>query len=272
MILTNITWRQILKLFVHYRGKNIDLKVCKGILKEYCNKNSEVYEHDIKYALDELVAGCYLVRKNGTYYFQHPALEDTILVSYGKINTKAIIPLLSFDHMMDLVKLQNYSEQENEIFVRIDKKYYHDLAIHFISLVCPTYDIGQMECSTFAENDIDFIHQLLLCFIDKSETSLMLKSIDNKCSELLHYFPLCLLQNIGELDDNKLTANHTENQLLISMVIEGQIITFIVNPLESLQWAILDKNERIVIWLAKIPTIPFSDWRFCYTKTFLKLI
>ncbi|CAG2206354.1 unnamed protein product [Mytilus edulis] len=228
--------------------KNIDVKVCNEIFQEYCNKNSEVYEHDIKYALDELVAGCYLVKKDGTYYFQHPALKDAVLVSYGKINTKAIIPLLSFDHMMDLVKLQNYSEQENEIFVRIDKKYYHDLAIHFISLVCHTYCVGLIECSTFAKHDIDFIHQLLLCFNDKSETSLMLKSCDNEVS---HYFPLCLLQNIGELDDNKLTANHTQDHLLITMVIEGQTITFIVDPFESLQLAFQDDNERIIIWLAK---------------------
>ncbi|VDI58122.1 Hypothetical predicted protein [Mytilus galloprovincialis] len=236
------------KTICSLQGKNIDLKVCKEILKECCNKNSEVYEHDIKNALDELVAGCYLVRKNGTYYFQHPALEDTILVSYSKINTKAIIPLLSFDHMMDLVRLQNYIEQENEIFVKIQKKYYNDLAIHFISLICHTYDIGQMECSTFSKNDIDFIHQLLICFNDKSESSLMLESCDNEVS---HYFPLCLLQNIGELNDNKLTANHTKDKLLISMVIEGQTITFIVDPTESLHWAFQDKNERIIIWLAK---------------------
>ncbi|XP_052065565.1 uncharacterized protein LOC127705286 [Mytilus californianus] len=228
---------------------SIDIKAFRKLVTECYERSSVVMLHDIKYFCKELTCR-YLSRQEKELYFQHRAIQDSVLISYYKINPRAIIPLLSFDHMVDIVRQQNSMEQEDEIVIKIEKTYYHELATKIISFMnnnCAynkTLTNRLIESKIITENDEDLIFQLIDC-IHKTPTQTPSYNTDYT----VHYFPLLLLKNIRKLDDNKLTVNHTHNEMLISVVIGDQESTFSIDPSKSLIRAFDSKYEDIVKWV-----------------------
>ncbi|CAC5391348.1 unnamed protein product [Mytilus coruscus] len=77
---------------------NIDVQSHQKLFNECYNKYFGLKLHDIIYLYEELTCR-YLIRKEKKTYFQHRAVQDSILISYCKINPKAILPLLSIDYI-----------------------------------------------------------------------------------------------------------------------------------------------------------------------------
>ncbi|CAC5391355.1 unnamed protein product [Mytilus coruscus] len=220
--------------------RNIDAQDCKHIFNICYHMNVEVRTSDIEHVCEGLT-GRYLVYRDRTYYFQHQAIMDSVLISYSKINSKDSIPLLHFDHMDDLVRPHNYIEQDGEIVIKIPKPYYPELAKTIITCYGRfIYYRRLLKSKIFIENDIDLIYQLILYIHNTKDT--ISDPINN-------YFPLCLLRCIGKLDD-KLTVNHTKkNEMLISVIIGDKNITFSVDPWKSLCWAFDNEYRDIIKWL-----------------------
>ncbi|XP_071123572.1 uncharacterized protein [Mytilus edulis] len=120
------------RVLMSINENGIDVLAHQTLFKECYSRNIGLNVHDIMYLCEELTCR-YLTRKENTIYFQHRTFQDSVLISYCKINPKAIIPLLSIDHMVDIVRPQNYMEQEEEIFIKIPTIYYPELAVKIIS-------------------------------------------------------------------------------------------------------------------------------------------
>lgn len=185
---------------------NIETQTIREIFGVCYARNLHVHSPDIKHAYKELECQ-YLFNKDGTLFFQHKCIQDGVLISYSKINPAAIIPLLSIDHINDLVCLQNYKEQEGEIVILIFKEYYKEMAKHFVFLLhkCydntymnPTYLNRLLSSRIIKEIDTDFACQLLQCIQDQNETA-------QQMNYITHDFPLYILRT---LDDKNLTINH----------------------------------------------------------------
>ncbi|CAC5391346.1 unnamed protein product [Mytilus coruscus] len=241
---------------------NIDVQDHHKLFNECYNKTFGLKLPDIIYLYDELTCK-YLIRNEKKIFFQHQALQDSVLISFCKVNPKANIPLLSIDHMIDIVRTQNYMEQEEEIVIKISKPYYPELAVKIISLINinQRYDRSYrdrfMESKIITDNDVDLIYQLIVCIKNENQT-LSPPLPSDEISYTYHYLPLYLLRNLGKLDDKRLTVDHTKGQMLISVVIGDHNITFFIDPFESLTNAFQSKYRDIIEWLLKIPTIHCS--------------
>ncbi|VDI03445.1 Hypothetical predicted protein [Mytilus galloprovincialis] len=233
---------------------NIDVQAHQKLFNKCYNKNIELKFHDIIYLCEELTCR-YLTRKENKIYFQHRALQDSVLISYCNINPKAIIPLLSIDHMVDIVRPQNYMEQEDEMVIKIPKSNYYELAKKIVSLMksvlYSSYRNRFIESKIITDNDNDLIYELLGCINRIIDTSSQWYSL-SRASYIRHYFPLyLLLRNIGKLNDKTLTVNHTKNQMLISINFRDKNISLRVDPDISLYYAFESKYIDIIKWLIK---------------------
>ncbi|VDI47785.1 Hypothetical predicted protein [Mytilus galloprovincialis] len=222
---------------------NLDEVDCKQIFKICYSMDVEVRKSDIENVCKELTER-YLVNLDGTYFFQHKAIQDSVLISYSRINTEAIIPLLSFDHLVDIVGSQNYTEQEDEIVIKISKPYYPKLASKIIlSGLCSNnkiYPDRFTESTLIKENDTDLVYQLILG-IEKEFNKV----------HICDFIPLLLLRNIGKLDDKMLTVNHIAYKMSVSFTIRDKNITLSIVPESSLIKAYRLKYTDICIWLLK---------------------
>ncbi|CAG2206350.1 unnamed protein product [Mytilus edulis] len=215
----------------------------------------EVRTSDIEYVC-QVLTDRYLVNRDGAYDFQHQAIMDSVLISYSKISSKAIIPLLHLDHMVDLVRPHNYIEQEDEVVIKISKPYYPEIIIQIISLIQSDYYPSRsseikldwlIKSKFITENDIDLIYQLILCIYNEQGT---LKHY--RTNYINHFVPLYLLRNIGKFDDEMLTVNHTKyDNMLISVTIGDKNISISVDPSISLIHAFQSKYNDICKWLLK---------------------
>ncbi|VDI18995.1 Hypothetical predicted protein [Mytilus galloprovincialis] len=203
----------------------------------------EVRKSDIEHVCKVLTER-YLLKRDGAYFFQHKAIQDSVLISYSRINPEVIIPLLSFDHLLDIVRPQNYTEQEDEIVIKISKPYYPKLTSKIIlSCLCFNHRINHVrfiESTLITDNDTDLVYQLLL-------------GIENVFNviHISSFISLLLLRNIGKLDDKMLAVNHTKDQMLISVTIKDKNITLSIHP----EWSLVNANKLeytdICIWLLK---------------------
>ncbi|XP_071123569.1 uncharacterized protein [Mytilus edulis] len=114
--------------------KDINVETFKKLHKVFYNKNHTVHTSDIEYVCNKSI-DLHLVSKDGTFWFQHKAIQDSVLISCSKICPSVIIPLLSFNHMIDMVRPHNYTEQKDETVIKISKPYYYELAKKIISLL-----------------------------------------------------------------------------------------------------------------------------------------
>ncbi|XP_052065568.1 uncharacterized protein LOC127705290 [Mytilus californianus] len=205
--------------------ENIDSQDFKQFFQICYNMNVEVHTSDIVHVCKVLTER-YLGHRDGAYHFQHKAIEDSVLISYSRINIKAIIPLLSFDHVVDIVRLQNYTEQEDEIVIKILKPYYPELATKIISSLFSQIDPHRfLESKLITENDVDLIYQLIFCIQNEK---VILDYYDQNF--VIHFLPLYLLRSTGKLDDKLLTVNHTKYQMSISVTIGDKNITLSIDP------------------------------------------
>ncbi|CAC5391352.1 unnamed protein product [Mytilus coruscus] len=249
----------------------------QNLFYECYNKTFGVKLHEIIYLYEELV-GRYLIIKEQTICFQHLALQDSVLISYCKINPKAIIPLLSIDHLIDIVRAQNYMEQEEEIVIKISKSYYSEFAAKIISLMnSELYDRSYrdrfMESKIITDYDVDLIYELIVCINNVNYTPSSLSSLSVE-SYTRHYFPLyLLLRNIGKLDDKELTVYHTKDQMCISITIRDKNISLCVDPNIALSCAFETKYIDIIKWLLKNTDHSLIDFEnlFGYEEAYVAL-
>ncbi|XP_052065567.1 uncharacterized protein LOC127705289 [Mytilus californianus] len=209
--------------------KNINVETCKQIYDEcYTLNQSNVaiqlsdIDHVCKILIDR-----YLVNRDGIYYFQQKAVKDSVLISYSKINLKAIIPLLTLDHIVDLVCLQSYMEHDDEIVIKISKDHYKELAKKIVILmnsVCSYHerDFDRMtQSKLMRENDVNFISQLILCLCNENDTLLSPLSLHLR-SCITPSFVLYVLRTSG---------NHLNyNDRSISVRIDDKILILPVYP------------------------------------------
>ncbi|CAG2227423.1 unnamed protein product [Mytilus edulis] len=229
--------------------RNIDAQDCKHIFKICYNMDLEVHTSDIEYVCKVLTER-FIVNQDGAYYFQHKAIQDSVLISYSKINPNATIPLLTFGHLVDIVYPQNYKEQKDQIVIKISGPCYPALAKKINSILNSlSYQIDcyrLKESKLFTENDIDLVYQLILSIENEKDHHRHVIS-----NYLGHFIPLYLLRNIGKLDDQTLTVKHTKDQMLISVTIKDKNIVLSIDPQTSLINASYSNCKDIFKWLLK---------------------
>ncbi|XP_052065566.1 uncharacterized protein LOC127705288 [Mytilus californianus] len=208
----------------------------------------------------------------GTYSFQHQAIQDSVLISYSKINPKAIIPLLRLNHMIDIVHPQNHMEQADDIVIKIPKPYYHEFAkiiLVLIDSIC--YDQSKldrfMKSSIITENDEDLTYQLIACIHNRNDTVLWPRLLTTFRSYTHHYFPLYLLRSIGKLDKKMLTVNHTKDRMLISVTIADKHTSICIDPNLSIQIAFRSKYKDIIKRLLKNTDHVLLDFTNIFDET-----
>ncbi|CAG2242515.1 unnamed protein product [Mytilus edulis] len=162
--------------------------------------------------------GRYLTYRPDTfrYHFQHQTVLESVMISYSKIEQEVVISMLSFDFIREMVRLQNYRENEGEVILKVSQTLYDKLAERIVEILQSQYFKRTLtfnlqllyDMQIIREDNEHFITSLLtashnayMCSDYNLETDIL---VENTFRKFKLYFPAAFLEYVG-----KQTGMHT---------------------------------------------------------------
>ncbi|CAG2229555.1 unnamed protein product [Mytilus edulis] len=86
----------------------IDISKLETIIESFCNsQRRRLFDSKVK-KIAEQIDGRFLKQDTQTmvYHFKHPMINEAIAISYFEVNPSAVISVLNFDFIIDLIRLE----------------------------------------------------------------------------------------------------------------------------------------------------------------------
>ncbi|CAC5399753.1 unnamed protein product [Mytilus coruscus] len=150
--------------------------------------------------LDDL-NGVYLTynAESTNYVYKHKNIVQCVLLSFGKIATEEVIPLIDISFIENIVKLENYIAKEEEVCLIVSQRLYRCLTHRLKQLLkdkCtqPFRFVESLVGFKFMkQNDLLFQRMLLDDIGDSSAKDMLEIECEGKVEKVVFYFPAVLL-------------------------------------------------------------------------------
>ncbi|CAG2210464.1 unnamed protein product [Mytilus edulis] len=123
--------------------------------------------------------------ESANYEYKHKNILQCVLLSFGKIATEKVIPLLNISFIENIVKLENYNAKEEEVCLIVPQRLYQCLAHRLKQLLTdkctqPFRFVESLLSFTFMKQNDENFQGILLDEIDDISAMGML---DIECEE-----------------------------------------------------------------------------------------
>ncbi|CAG2208807.1 unnamed protein product [Mytilus edulis] len=134
------------------------------------------------------------------YHFKHPMINEAIAISYFEVNPSAVISVLNFDFIIDLIRLERDDLEKQKISLIVAKdmfgyltkrlfilfeKYYKMRSAEFMKTLCGS--------SIILQNNPDFIGPLFKQFNNCTSQDTIGIQIEDRHEHVSFHFPRALL-------------------------------------------------------------------------------
>lgn len=180
---------------------NVNLEKIRAIDHSCYGTGSMIHTISSIWDIIDDLNGVYLKynAESAKYEYKHENILQCVLLSFGKIATEKVIPLLDISFIENVVKLENYNAKEEEVCLIVPKRLYQCLAHRLKQLLKEKCTqsfrfVESLVGFTFMkQNDVNFQGILLDNIDDISATGMLNIECEGKMEKVAFYFPAALL-------------------------------------------------------------------------------